>query len=66
MMNMTVILEQRHVDALKHLATNLGIMQTRGPGKAVLPSISAMVRLLAELAENEDFVKLVERLAKDK
>lgn len=65
-MNMTVILEQKHVDSLKKLATRLGVMQTRGVGKGILPSLSAVIRLLADLSENEDFVSLVVRLMREK
>ncbi len=63
-MQTTTTLDPAHVEALKRLATRLGLFQTRGAGTGSVPSMSAVIRLLAELADNKEFIEVVERLTK--
>ena len=65
-MQTAIRVEETHVEALKQLATRLGLFQTRGVGVGTVPSVSAVVRLLAELSGENEFVELVERLKQQK
>jgi len=65
-MQTAIQIEDEHLEALKRLATRLGLFQTRGAGAGTLPSVSAAVRLLADLSNNEKFVEFVEMLMEEK
>ena len=64
-MQTTVWLDPAHMEALKRLAITLGLTQSRGAGVGTAPNVSAVVRCLASMADNAEFVEVVKKLAKE-
>mgnify|MGYP001114668559 CR=1 FL=1 len=65
-MQTAIRLESAHIESLKRLATRLRLFQTRGAGTGETPSVSAVIRKLAELADNEEFIVVVEQFLNKK